>query len=199
MSTARAASLVFLLLATAMTALSQSIPSAPGLHVAGLGAIKRICVEKISGEEPLAPAARELAIAGLFAAKRFVVTERCDKADAVLKGAVLERNEKRVRAEGEAADFGVAAGAASVTRTGGAAAIGALAGGSSESLLSAESRTSASVILRLVDAEGIVLWAYSQDSPGGKVKGALADAVDRAVKQLLREIERSTASRPVQP
>jgi hypothetical protein len=49
-----------------------------------------------------------------------------------------------------------------------------------------------------VDQEGTVVWAYSQDSPGGKVKGAIADAIERAVKQLLREVEKATA-KPAAP
>jgi hypothetical protein len=165
---------------------------------AGLTAIKRICVDKIAGEEAIVAAARELAIAGLFSAKRFTVTEKCDKADAILKGAVLERGEMRVRGEGEATDFGAAAGGASATRSSGRAAFGAIAGGSGESLYSAETRASASVVLRLVDPEGTVVSAYSQDSPGGKVKGAIADAIERAVKQLLREVEKA-AAKPAAP
>ena len=163
-----------------------------------LADIKRVCVDKIVGEEAVVAAARELAIAGLFSARRFVITEKCDKADVILKGAVLERGEMRVRGEGEATDFGAAAGGASANRISGRAAFGAIAGGSGESLYSAETRESASVVLRLVDQEGTIVWAYSQDSPGGKVKGAIADAIERAVKQLLREVERATA-KPATP
>jgi hypothetical protein len=167
-------------------------------QTSGLPAIKRICVDKIAGEESIVAAARELAIAGLFTSKRFTVTEKCVKADAILKGAVLERGEMRVRGEGEATDFGAAAGGASATRNSGRAAFGASAGGSGEALYSAETRANASVVLRLVDQEGTVVWAYSQDSPGGKVKGAIADAIERAVKQLLREVDKATA-KPASP
>lgn len=163
-----------------------------------LAEIKRICVDRIVGEEAVVAAARELAIAGLFSARRFAITEKCDKADAILKGAVLERGELKVRGEGEATDFGAAAGGASVGRTSGRAAFGAIAGGSGESLYSAETRASASVVLRLVDQEGTIIWAYSQNSAGGKVKGAIADAMERAVKQLLREVERAM-TKPTAP
>lgn len=181
------------LLVTLLPAAAVSAHASPALQEQAirLATIKRLCVDKITGEESAAGPARELAIAALFAAQRFTVTENCAKADAILRGAVMERGDKRVRAEGEAADFGAAAGAASVSRSGGSAGFGAIRGGSGESLYSAETRSTASVVLRLVDSEGTVIWACTQDSAGGKTKGAVPDAVDRAVRQLLRDLERS--------
>ncbi len=158
-----------------------------------LASIKRICVDRFVGEESLVATVRELAIASLVSLKRFTVTEKCEKADATLKGAVIERAESRVRAEAESVGFGVAAGAATVTGTSGTAGFGAASGGSGEKLFSAESGSRASVTVRLVDAEGEVLWAYTHDSPGGKAKGAVSDAVERAIKQLARDLARADA------
>jgi hypothetical protein len=158
-----------------------------------LASLRRVCVDKIVGEESLVASVREIAIASLFSLKRFTVTEKCEKADAILRGAVIERAEKRVRAESEATDFGVAAGGARVTGRSGSAGFGAAVGGSGESLLSAETGSRASVTLRLVGLDGDVLWAYTQDSPGGKTRGAISDAVERAVKQLQRDMARSDA------
>jgi hypothetical protein len=104
----------------------------------------------------------------------------------------------RVRGEGEATDFGAAAGGARVSGRSADAAFGALVGGSGESLYSAETRSSASLILRLTNLDGDVIWAHSQDSTGGKVKGAIADAAERAVKQLLRDVERVALKPPAQ-
>jgi hypothetical protein len=136
---------------------------------------------------------REIAIAALFGMKRFAVTENCAKADATMKGAVIERAGRRARREGEAADFGVAAGGASVSRSGGSGGFGAMLGGSGEVLASAETTTHASVTLRLVNRDGDVIWAHTQDSAGGKTKGAIADAVERAMRQLGRELGRIAA------
>ena len=146
--------------------------------------VKRICVEKFAGDEALVATVREMAIAGLFALKRFRVSEKCDKADATLKGAVLERGERRIRGEGEATDFGAAAGGASVSRNSGSAGFGAVVGGSGEALFSAETASRASVTLRLVNSDGDVIWAYTQDSAGGKTKGAVVDAVEKGIRQL---------------
>ena len=56
---------------------------------AALQRIKRICVDRLAGQAPLVDAVREMAFAALFSAKRFTVLEKCEKADATLKGAVL--------------------------------------------------------------------------------------------------------------
>jgi hypothetical protein len=185
------------LLLMALAALSRlqaqpaSATATPASAPQPLSAVHKICVDRIAGDESVVAAAREFAIAGLFSARRFIVTERCDKADAALKGAVIERQEKRVRAEGEATGFGVAGGGASVTGSSGSAGFGAARGDSGESLYSSETRATASVTLRLVDQEGTIIWAYTQDSPGGKTKSAVSDAIERAVRQLVRDIERS--------
>ncbi len=101
-----------------------------------------------------------------------------------------------MRGEAEATDFGVAGGSATVNRSGGSAGFGAMLGGSRESLFSAETRASASIVLRLLDSAGTVIWAHIQDSPGGKIKAAIPDAVDCAVKQLVRDVERNATTSP---
>lgn len=157
----------------------------------GLASVKTICIGPFVGDASQAAAAREVATSALFSTKRFKVTEKCDKADVVLKGAVLERSERRVRGEGESTNFGVAAGGASASRNSASGGFGAAVGGSGETLYSSENRSQATVTLRLVDAEGDIVWAHTQDSPEGKTKSALVDAVERAVRQLMKEVERA--------
>src|SRR5688572_1215052 len=106
MSTARWA-LAFSSLVSPLVAQSPESISATG-SAPRLNTIRRLCVEKFVGEESLVAAVREIAIASVFALKRFTVTERCDKSDAVLKGAVIESGDRRVRGEGDSVDFGVA-------------------------------------------------------------------------------------------
>jgi hypothetical protein len=132
-----------------------------------------------------------MAFAALFAAKRFVLLEKCEKADATLKGAVLDAMEQRSRSESEGMGFGAVAGAGRAGSAGASAGFGGVSGSAAESLASSETRRQASVTLRLVNAEGRVLWAYTQDSAGGKTKGAVADAVERAIRQFLRETART--------
>jgi hypothetical protein len=44
--------------------------------------------------------------------------------------------------------------------------------------------------VRLVDPNGDVIWTSTQESKGAKYKGSSADAADKCVKQLLRDINR---------
>ncbi len=161
-----------------------------------LSMMKTLCVDAFAGDPRSAATVREMVFAGLFAGHTFTVTERCDKADAVLKGAILERATSRVRAEGEGTDFGVARGGMVRDGTAAAAAVGALAGGQSETLFTADQGHTAAVVLRIVDGDGVVLWAHAQESPGGKHRGATGDAVDRALKQLARDLMRARTASP---
>ncbi|MCL4844383.1 MAG: hypothetical protein KJZ79_21190 [Bryobacteraceae bacterium] len=171
-----------LMMLAAWLAPAVSIGQEPSVQ--GLAEIQRICVAEFAGDPRLVGSVRELAIAGVFKLKRFRVTEDCDKADAVLRGAVLERDDSRVRSEGESTDFGIIGGAAAA----GVAAVGGAAGGTSQGLMSAETRSRASVTLRLVTKVGDVVWADTQDSGGGKAKGAIPDAVERALRQLAKDL-----------
>lgn len=164
----------------------QGPPGSPG-GAAGLLSLKRLCVEKFSGESTEGTRARELAIASLFASKRFSLHENCAKAEAILKGSVSLEREHRVRSESEGIDFSASASGSGDSGRSAAAA----KGGTSERLFSAETGSQASVTLRIVDKDGEILWAHTEESRAGKVKSSLAQAVDHAVKQLLREIEKA--------
>lgn len=161
--------------------------AAPADEKGRLRSIKRICVERFSGIATHGTQASEVAFASLFSTKRFKVTENCDKADAVLKGAASETFSQRVRSEGDNS---------TVRRSGGgfSSDVGALFGSGtvseSERLYSSESQRHASVSMRLVDAEGEILWATNSDSDGNKAKAALVDAVERGIRQLLRDMEK---------
>ena len=132
-----------------------------------LAKVKRVCVQDF-GEGALGVQAREMVIARLFESKRFSLTENCDKSEFVLKGSVSEKGEFTQRSEQEAA-----------------------AGIGGERLYSADQKKQATVTLRLVDKDGEILWAASLESSGGKTKGAIGDAAERAVRKFLRDLERA--------
>jgi len=158
---------------------------------ARLVSVKTICVSSFAADPAVVELAREIAFSALFSGKRFRITEKCENAEAVLKGAVVERSEVRVRGESEGVEFCSALGGATVSGNSGSAAIGGVRGGNAEGLYSSENRSQATVTLRLVDSEGEVIWAFTQESPQGKNKSAVADAVDRAIRQLFKEVERA--------
>ncbi len=95
--------------------------------------------------------------------------------------------DERFRAEGESVDFGALAGYAG--RNSGV--IGAVKGGKSETLASAETISQASITLRVVNSDGDILWAHTEEAKAGKVKGPVAFALERAVKRLIRDIEKA--------
>ncbi len=167
--------------------------------------VKRVCVQNF-GDDALGAQAREMVIARLFESKRFSLTENCAKADFVLKGAVTERNDRAFREESEGVGFGVSAAAsdssgAGINRTGTSASASAR-GDARETLASSETKQHAAVTMRLVDKDGEILWAASLESTGGKTKGAIGDAAERAVRKFLRDIERAekqNASSPAKP
>ena len=86
----------------------------------------------------------------------------------MLKGSVIEKGEFTQRGEQEAAS-----------------------GIGGERLYSSDQKKQATVTLRLVDKDGEILWAASLESTGGKTKGAIGDAADRAVRKFLRDLERA--------
>jgi hypothetical protein len=58
-------------------------------------------------------------------------------------------------------------------------------------VLSTETIDRAAVAVRLVAADGDLIWATTQESKGAKFKGASADVADKVVKQLLHDIRDS--------
>jgi hypothetical protein len=161
---------------------------------ARLAAVKRLCVQPL-GDDAISLQVREMVIAKLFESRRFSLTENCDKADFVLKGTVTERSDRAFRSETES--LGARASVAgSESERSGAARTGTSASASAgldarETLTSSEAKQQAAVTLRLVDKDGEILWAFSSESTGGKTKGAIGDAADRAVARLLRDIQRA--------
>ena len=156
--------------------------------------VKRICVERF-GNDPLGVQAQEMVIAKLFESKRFSLTENCEKADYILKGSITERSDRASRSESEGIGFLGSSSARVSTGSGRdretTAASSTARGNDYEALSSSEVKVQAAVTLRVVDREGEILWAASLESTGGKTKGAINDAAERAVRRLLRDIERA--------
>ena len=51
--------------------------------------------------------------------------------------------------------------------------------------------------IRLVNADGDVLWSTTQESSGGKFRGAMADVADKITRQLAADTRKARA-KPVQ-
>jgi hypothetical protein len=124
------------------------------------------------------------------------VTENRDKADAILKGVALEKTSQEVHAYGDSTVVGSAAGSHHGEISGSSAGFSGSSNGGfvahhsgiSDSSLNTETINEARVAVRLVNQDGDVIWTSTQESKGAKYKGSSADAVDKCVKQLLKDI-----------
>ena len=145
---------------------------------------------------------KRMVVSSLVATKRFKVTENRDHADATLKGVALEKTSQEVHAYGESTAVGSASGGSHgevsgsmVNGTGsisGSSSGGFIARhmGTSDSSLNTETINEARVAVRLVNADGDVIWTTTQESRGAKYKGSSADVADKCVKQLLRDLDK---------
>ncbi len=125
----------------------------------------------------------------------FIVTENREKADSVLKGTAIQRTSQELHSTSEGTSVATVGGAATATRTAGSAVIGGLGLGTADSSTSTETIDYAAVSVRLVASDGDTIWSTTQESRGAKFKGAGADAADKIVKQLVRDIEKASKER----
>lgn len=163
---------------------------------------KRIYVESF-GEDPVNKTLQSMLIDAIASTRRFIVTENKEKADLLLKGGALEKTSQELHSIGSATTVAGAEGHQSGSLTGtrgmvtGSSTGGFVARslGIEDSQASTETINEAKIAVRLVSPDGDVVWSTTQESKGAKYKGAIADAADKAVKQLSRDIERLSLSR----
>ena len=177
-------------------AVASGAPGAPAAletEAAGLRqllTVHRVYVDRLTGGETAAQM-RDILISSLAGAGLFVLTEKEEKADAVIRGAA----EDLVFTEVHTSSDGINAHANLGNRTGsGAYAKGAQAGlgiGETESDHSAERRHEAMATVRLVNRDGDVIWSTTQESLGGKFRGASADVAEKITSKLKDDIERA--------
>ncbi len=168
-------------------------PASMELEPAGLRqllTVHRVYVDRLTGGETAAQM-RDILISSLAGADLFVLTEKEEKADAVIRGAA----EDMVFTEVHSSSDGINAHASIGNRTGtGGYAKGSQAGvglGENESDHSAERRHEAMATVRLVNKDGDVIWSTTQESLGGKFRGASADVADKITSKLKDDIERA--------
>jgi hypothetical protein len=164
---------------------------------AALLKVKRIYVDSF-GDDIISKELQSMIVSSLVATKRFKVTENREKADAVLKGVALEKTSQELHAYGEGTSVGGASGGSHSEISGGGGTVSGSSGGGfvarhmgiSDSSVHTETVNEARVAVRLVNPDGDVIWTSTQESKGAKYKGSSADAADKCVKQLLRDVER---------
>ncbi|HEY1217901.1 MAG: hypothetical protein ABSE42_09420 [Bryobacteraceae bacterium] len=152
--------------------------------------VHRIYVDRLTGGDTAAQM-RDILISSLAASKLFVVTEKEERADAVLRGAA----EDLVFTETHQSSDGINAHMNLSNRTGagnyGKGSAAGLGIGDNESDHSAERRHEALATVRLVNKDGDVIWSTTQESLGAKFHGASADVAEKIISQLKEDFDRA--------
>jgi len=147
--------------------------------------VKRICVEKLNGGDT-AGHMRDMIITAIQATKLFQLTENPERADAVLRGSAedLIFTDTFQTSEGISARTSIGAGGNRGNMLG--RGIGAQVG-DNEAQRIVERKHEATASVRLVTPEGDVIWSTTQESLGGKFRGAAADVAEKVAKRLAED------------
>jgi len=162
-----------------------------------LANVKRIYVDQLGGGGE-SDQLRDMIIAALQNSGLFIITENPDRADASLRGSAddkifMENHSTQeslgMHSAGSKGDSSSEGGVGRVTQSShGSFGVGLT---DSESSHIEVRRHEANASVRLVDANGDVLWSTTQESGGGKFRGAGADVADRVAKNLLDAVRRA--------
>jgi hypothetical protein len=162
--------------------------------------VRRVFVDRFSGGETAAQM-RDMIINALQGSKLFTITENQEKADAVLRGSGedLVFNESHTSSDSLSVhssmstsqseeDAALRGGTRTDDRATRSMGLGA---GDSESSHSVERKHEANAAVRLVTKDGDVIWSTTQESMGGKFRGASSDVADKITRQLTEDFERA--------
>lgn len=153
-----------------------------------LAHVRRVYIEPLTGGDT-SNQMRDMIIAALQNSKLFTITDNLERADAFLRGSsddkVFTDEHSTSDSIGFHATTGSGSSANSTYGTGSSSHQNNGAGiTDSESSNIKERRHEASASIRLVDLNGDVIWSTTQESTGGKFRGAMADVADKIARQL---------------
>jgi hypothetical protein len=151
--------------------------------------IRRVYVDHLTGGETAAQM-RDILMSSLESSKLFVLTENQERADATLKGAAEDLVFTEVHSSSDSlnARTNIGTGRSTSTSRGMSAGFGV---GESESEHSSDRRHEAVAAVRLVNKEGDVIWATTQESLGAKFRGASTDVADKITARLKEDFARA--------
>jgi hypothetical protein len=151
--------------------------------------IRRVYVDHLTGGETAAQM-RDILLSSLEGSNLFVLTENPDRADATLKGAAEDLVFTEVHSSSDSinARTNIGTGRTSSNSRGANAGFGI---GENESDHSSERRHEAVAAVRLVNKDGDVIWATTQESLGAKFRGASTDVADKITAKLKEDFARA--------
>jgi hypothetical protein len=153
--------------------------------------VRRVFVDRLTGGET-ASQIRDMIIGSLQSGKLFVITEKEEKADAILRGSAEDLVFTDVHSSSDNINARAAASLGSNPDKEAAdrrSRSGSITVGEQESTRTAERKHEATASVRLVSKDGDVLWSTTQESLGAKFRGASADVADKVTRQLLKDYE----------
>ena len=163
--------------------------------------IKRVFVDRLTGGETAAQM-RDLIISSLNGAKLFILTEKEDHADMILRGAAEDLIFTDSFSSSDGINMHGSASSSSGTGTNSRynnsgsgydsrSSRGVTMGiGDNESSSTKERRHEAIATVRLVNKDGDVVWSTTQESTGARFHGASADVADKIARALAGDVER---------
>jgi hypothetical protein len=187
------AGLLGLFLAAQATApVPAPMPEESSPDLSRLLQIRRVYVDRLGGGETAAQI-RDMIIHGLHSARLFVVTENPDRADAILRGSAedLVFTDQFTSSEGINARASIGAGSTSKQDDSLLRRSAGVTVGERESTHISERKHEASASVRLVAADGDVIWSTTQESMGGKFRGASADVAEKITRQLVSDHQKA--------
>jgi hypothetical protein len=154
--------------------------------------VRRIYVDRLTGDQSAAQI-RDMIINALQSAGPFVITENPDRADASLRGSAedLVFTDSFQSSEGINARASLGSSTTSTRTSAGQRGAISVGVGQDESTKINERKHEAMAAVRLVNKDGDVIWATTQESLGAKFRGSSADVAEKVVKQLLADIEKA--------
>jgi hypothetical protein len=174
-----------------LNAMAQEPLSTTAIEQSGLRqllGVRRVYVEKLTGGDA-AEQMRDILISALESTKLFILTENQERADTVLRGAAEDLIYTDMHASSDSISARMSG---SVTRSSNSRGGNAgLSVGENESDRSTERRHEAIAAVRLVNKDGDVIWATTQESLGAKFRGASADVADKITARLKEDFERA--------
>jgi hypothetical protein len=180
------------LVAFLLFAPQQPAATGPPEDAAQLLAIRRVYVDRLTGGDSAAQL-RDLIIASLQNTRLFVITENQDRADAIIRGAAedLVFTDVYASSDGVTANAGIGLGTGTRSSSRSGSRYLHAGAGDHESTDIKERKHEALATVRLVNKDGDVIWSTTQESLGGKFRGASADVADKIAKQLLADVDRA--------
>ncbi|HOK46406.1 MAG TPA: hypothetical protein PLA43_03270 [Bryobacteraceae bacterium] len=149
--------------------------------------IRRVYVDRLTGGETAAQM-RDMIMSSLHSAGLFVITESPERADAILRGSAEDLVFTENYSSNEGVNIRGSVGSGSSRSSRGYASAGI---GENASSNVSQRRHEAMAAVRLINKEGDVIWSTTQESLGGKFRGASADVADKITRQLRADYERA--------